>query len=46
MKMCSFYYINHDFVPIIELLSSYLIYLLNINFEHVYIVLYSLNQLY
>jgi hypothetical protein len=43
VKICSFYYINYDMFWLLILLLGYLKYLLNINFEHVYIVIYSLN---
>jgi hypothetical protein len=43
VKICSFYYINYDLFWLLNFATLYLKYLLNINFEHVHIVLYSLN---
>jgi hypothetical protein len=46
VKMCSFYNINYDFCDCWTLLLGYLKYLLNINFEYVYIMFHSLNWLF
>jgi hypothetical protein len=43
VKMCSFCYIKYDLFWLLNFATGYLKYLLNINFEYVYIVFYSLN---
>jgi hypothetical protein len=46
VKICLFYDINYDLLWLLNFATSYLKYLLNINFEFVYIVFYLFNWLF